>query len=122
MYKRQILLGAGYFAVFAVLVHKGRSKDGVLSGSVGCGVQAFAYVATYISAVALVGFGGLAHAYGLQMLLVAAGQMCIRDRTSPLLVLRTGRMPNLPDSTACRMPVCCSSESAGGVTLSLIHI
>ena len=39
-----------------------------------------------------------------------------KSRTSPLLVLRTGRMPNLPDSTACRMPCCCSSESAGGVT------
>ncbi|MFR0875135.1 MAG: sodium:solute symporter family transporter [Bilophila wadsworthia] len=62
----EILLWAGYFAVFAFLVHKGRSKDAVLSGSVGFGVQAFAYVATYISAVALVGFGGLAHAYGLQ--------------------------------------------------------
>ena len=71
----EILLWAGYFAVFAFLVHKGRSKDAVLSGSVGFGVQAFAYVATYISAVALVGFGGLAHAYGLQMLLVAAGNV-----------------------------------------------
>ena len=71
----EILLWAGYFAVFAFLVHRGRSKDAVLSGSVGFGVQAFAYVATYISAVALVGFGGLAHAYGLQMLLVAAGNV-----------------------------------------------
>ena len=43
----EILLWAGYFAVFAFLVHKGRSKDAVLSGSVGFGVQAFAYVATY---------------------------------------------------------------------------
>jgi SSS family solute:Na+ symporter len=42
---------------------------------VGFAVQGFAYVATYISAVALVGFGGLAHAYGLQMLLVAAGNV-----------------------------------------------
>ena len=32
-------------------------------------------MATYISAVALVGFGGLAYAYGLQMLLVAAGDV-----------------------------------------------
>ena len=30
----EILLWAGYFAVFAFLVHKGRSKDAVLSGSV----------------------------------------------------------------------------------------
>lgn len=64
-----------YFAVFALLVRKGRSHDAVLSGPVGFGVQALAYVATYISAVALVGFGGLAHAYGLQMLLVAAGNV-----------------------------------------------
>ena len=71
----ELLLWIGYFLVFAFLVHKGRSKDAVLSGSVGFGVQAFAYVATYISAVALVGFGGLAHAYGLQMLLVAAGNV-----------------------------------------------
>ena len=71
----EFLLWGGYFAVFAFLVHKGRSKDAVVSGSVGFGVQAFAYVATYISAVALVGFGGMAHAYGLQMLLVAAGNV-----------------------------------------------
>ena len=70
----EILLWAGYFAVFAFLVHKGRSKDAVLSGSVGFGVQAFAYVATYISAVALVGFGGLAHAYDRRVLLVATAK------------------------------------------------
>ncbi|MEG1610158.1 MAG: sodium:solute symporter family protein, partial [Bilophila sp.] len=71
----ELFLWGGYIALFAFLVHKGRSKDAVMSGSVGFGVQAFAYVATYISAVALVGFGGLAHAYGLQMLLVAAGNV-----------------------------------------------
>ena len=70
-----LLLWGGYFAVFALLVAKGRRHDVALSGPVGFGVQAFAYVATYISAVALVGFGGLAHAYGLQMLLVAAGNV-----------------------------------------------
>lgn len=69
------LLWGGYFAVFAFLVRKGRNHDVILSGPVGFGVQALAYVATYISAVALVGFGGLAHAYGLQMLLVAAGNV-----------------------------------------------
>lgn len=47
----------------------------MVSGRVGFGIQAFAYVATYISAVALVGFGGLAYAYGMQMLLVAAGNV-----------------------------------------------
>ena len=72
-----VLIWIAYFAVFAFLVHKGRSKDAVLSGSVGFGVQAFAYVSTYISAVALVGFGGLAHAYGLQMMMVAAGNVWI---------------------------------------------
>lgn len=75
----EILLWAGYFAVFAFLVHKGRSKDAVLSGSVGFGVQAFAYVATYISAVALVGFGGLAHAYGLPNAARGRGQRLVRD-------------------------------------------
>lgn len=69
------LLWGSYIAVFVFLIRKGRNHDVVLSGSVGFGVQALAYVATYISAVALVGFGGLAHAYGLQMLLVAAGNV-----------------------------------------------
>ena len=70
-----IILWGAYFALFAFLVYKGRSKDVILSGSIGFGVQAFAYVATYISAVALVGFGGLAHTFGLQMLLIAAGNV-----------------------------------------------
>ncbi|MBQ7584891.1 MAG: sodium:solute symporter family protein [Desulfovibrionaceae bacterium] len=47
----------------------------MLSGKVGFVIQAFAFVATYISAVALVGFGGLAYQYGMQMLLVAAGNV-----------------------------------------------
>lgn len=70
-----VLLWAGYIALFIYLARKGKGHDTALSGNVGFGVQAFAYVATYISAVALVGFGGLAHAYGLQMLLVAAGNV-----------------------------------------------
>ncbi|MDL2279166.1 sodium:solute symporter family protein [Desulfovibrio sp. OttesenSCG-928-G11] len=64
-----------YIALFIFLARKGRGHDSALSGPVAFTVQAFAYVATYISAVALVGFGGLAHAYGLQMLLVAAGNV-----------------------------------------------
>ena len=64
-----------YIGVFIFLARKGRGHDAALSGPVGFAVQALAYVATYISAVALVGFGGLAHAYGLQMLLVAAGNV-----------------------------------------------
>lgn len=64
-----------YIGVFILLARKGRGHDAALSGRVGFVVQALAYVSTYISAVALVGFGGLAHAYGLQMLLVAAGNV-----------------------------------------------
>ncbi|MDR3073794.1 MAG: sodium:solute symporter family protein, partial [Deltaproteobacteria bacterium] len=64
-----------YIGLFAYLTRKGRGHDAALSGRVGFAVQAFAYVATYISAVALVGFSGLAHAYGMQMLLVAAGNV-----------------------------------------------
>ncbi|MDD6088439.1 MAG: sodium:solute symporter family protein [Desulfovibrionaceae bacterium] len=71
----KILLWAGYFLLFAYLVHKGKSRDAVVSGHVGFIVQSFAYVATYISAVALVGFGGLAHRYGMQMMLIAAGNV-----------------------------------------------
>lgn len=74
-----IAMGAGiwlaYIALFFHFARKGRGHDAALTGKVGFAVQAFAYVATYISAVALVGFGGLAHAYGLQMLLVAAGNV-----------------------------------------------
>ncbi|SBV92924.1 conserved membrane hypothetical protein [uncultured delta proteobacterium] len=64
-----------YIGAFVFLARKGRGHDAALAGRVGFSVQAFAYVATYISAVALVGFGGLAHAYGMQMLLVAAGNV-----------------------------------------------
>ncbi len=70
-----VLIWGLYIAAFIWLTRKGKGHDVALSGSVGFTVQAFAYVATYISAVALVGFGGLAHAYGLQMLLVAAGNV-----------------------------------------------
>lgn len=69
------LIWIAYGAVFFFLARKGRGHDAALSGRVGYAVQAFAYVATYISAVALVGFAGLAHAYGMQMLLVAAGNV-----------------------------------------------
>ena len=68
-----VLIWGGYIALFIWLSRKGSGHDVMVSGRVGFGIQAFAYVATYISAVALVGFGGLAYAYGMQMLLVAAG-------------------------------------------------
>ena len=70
-----ILIWLVYVGVFIFLARKGRGHDAALSGRVGFSIQALAYVATYISAVALVGFGGLAHAYGMQMLLVAAGNV-----------------------------------------------
>lgn len=66
---------AAYIGAFIFLARKGKGYDAASTGRVGFVVQAFAYVATYISAVALVGFGGLAHAYGLQLLLVAAGNV-----------------------------------------------
>jgi SSS family solute:Na+ symporter len=71
------LIITAYFALFIVLARKGKGQDAALPGRVGFVVQAFAYVATYISAVALGGFSGLAHAYGLQLLLVAAGNVVL---------------------------------------------
>lgn len=70
-----VLIWAAYIAVFIWLARKGQGHDALAAGKVGFGIQAFAYVATYISAVALVGFGGLAYVYGMQMLLVAAGNV-----------------------------------------------
>lgn len=67
------------WACYALLLlwisRRAKGKDALLPGKVGVVVQALAYMATYISAVALVGFGGLCHKYGLQMLLVAAGNV-----------------------------------------------
>ncbi len=64
-----------YVALFFFLARKGSSSDSVIGGGVGFFVQSFAYVATYFSAVALVGFSGLAYMYGLQMMLVAFGNI-----------------------------------------------
>ena len=64
------------YAVLLVIISKfSKNKDALLPGKVGIVVQALAYVATYISAVALVGFGGLCYVFGMQMLLVAAGNV-----------------------------------------------
>lgn len=64
------------YAIMLVAIAKYfRGKDNLLPGKVGVVVQAFAYVATYISAVALVGFGGLCYIFGMQMLLIAAGNV-----------------------------------------------
>ena len=70
-----ILLWCAYGFLLVGLARWARGRDNLLPGRVGAAVQAFAYVATYISAVALVGFGGLCHRYGLQMLLIAAGNI-----------------------------------------------
>ncbi len=64
-----------YILAFFFLAKKGSSDDSVVGGTVGFFVQAFAYVATYFSAVALVGFGGLAYMYGMQMMTVALGNV-----------------------------------------------
>lgn len=69
------LLWAGYALILVFIAKYSRSHDALLPGKVGVAVQALAYVATYISAVALVGFGGLCYLFGLQMLLVAAGNV-----------------------------------------------
>ncbi|MFA0888741.1 MAG: sodium:solute symporter [Synergistales bacterium] len=70
-----ILLWCGYGFLLVSLARWARGRDNLLPGRVGSAVQALAYVATYVSAVALVGFGGLCHRYGLQMLLIAAGNI-----------------------------------------------
>jgi len=70
-----ILLWCAYAFLLVSLARWARGKDHLLPGRVGSAVQALAYVATYVSAVALVGFGGLCHRYGLQMLLIAAGNI-----------------------------------------------
>ena len=63
----------GGFLLFLARATTG--KDALLPGRVGVIVQAFAYVATYVSAVALVGFSGLGHSMGLQIEMVAMGVM-----------------------------------------------
>ncbi len=64
-----------YILVFFTLAKKGSSHDALSGGKIGFFVQSFAYIATYFSAVALVGFGGLAYRYGLQMMMVALGNV-----------------------------------------------
>ncbi len=72
-----ILVWVAYIGVFFYLSRKGSGHDVMVSGRVGFICLSLAYVATYISAVALVGFGGLAYKYGMQMILVAAGNVWI---------------------------------------------
>ena len=44
-----VLIWGGYIALFIWLSRKGSGHDVMVSGRVGFGIQAFAYVATYIS-------------------------------------------------------------------------
>jgi SSS family solute:Na+ symporter len=64
-----------YALLLVFIARYSRSRDALLPGKVNVAIQALAYVATYISAVALVGFGGLCYIFGLQMLLIAAGNV-----------------------------------------------
>ncbi len=70
-----ILIWAGYAAALVIVARLSRGRDVLLPGKVSVLVQALAYVATYISAVALVGFAGLCYQWGLQMVMIAAGNM-----------------------------------------------
>lgn len=69
------LLWIGYAALLIIVARKSQNSDALLPGRVGAAAQALAYVATYISAVALVGFGGLCYMFGMQMLMIAAGNV-----------------------------------------------
>ncbi len=68
-----IAIWIAYIALFVWLAKKGKGYDVTTTGTVGFIVQAFAYVATYVSAVALIGFSGLAYLYGIQVSLVGFG-------------------------------------------------
>ena len=68
-------LWIAYALILVVIAKISQHNDALLPGKVGVTVQALAYVATYISAVALVGFGGLCYLFGMQMLLIAAGNV-----------------------------------------------
>ena len=69
------LLWIAYALALVLIAKYSQSHDALLPGKVGVAVQALAYVATYISAVALVGFGGLCYMFGMQMILIAAGNV-----------------------------------------------
>ena len=68
-----IILWLGYGLLLLVLTSLAKGGNVLLPGRVGAVAQAFAYVATYVSAVALVGFAGLGHSMGLQIQLVTMG-------------------------------------------------
>ena len=68
-------LWVGYAVILVAISKFAAGKDALLPGKVSALVQSLAYVATYVSAVALVGFGGLCYVFGMQMLLIAAGNV-----------------------------------------------
>ncbi|MDR1045031.1 MAG: sodium:solute symporter family protein [Candidatus Adiutrix sp.] len=68
-----ISLWIGYGLFLMLLTWLAKGKNVLLPGKIGAVAQAFAYVATYVSAVALVGFAGLGHSMGLQIQLVTMG-------------------------------------------------
>lgn len=68
-----VCLWVGYAGLLLLLTHTAKGENVLLPGRVGAVVQSFAYVATYISAVALVGFAGLGHGMGMQIQLVTFG-------------------------------------------------
>ena len=68
-----ISLWVGYALLLVLLTWLAKGRDVLLPGKIGAVAQAFAYVATYVSAVALVGFAGLGHSMGLQIQLVTMG-------------------------------------------------
>lgn len=68
-----VCLWAGYAGVLLLLAHVAKGENVLLPGRVGAVVQSFAYVATYVSAVALVGFAGLGHGMGMQIQFVTFG-------------------------------------------------
>lgn len=70
-----ILVWAGYALALILVARLSRGRDVLLPGKVSILIQALAYVATYVSAVALVGFAGLCYQWGLQVVMVAAGSM-----------------------------------------------
>ena len=70
-----VLVWTAYGIALVLVARLSRGRDVLLPGKVSVLIQALAYVATYVSAVALVGFAGLCYNWGLQMVMVAAGNM-----------------------------------------------
>lgn len=64
-------IGYAGLLIFLTWLSRSKNRDSagsvLLPGRVGAVVQSFAYVATYVSSVALVGFAGLGHSMGMQV-------------------------------------------------------